>query len=132
MSAAMSARCNLLVRMGAMVVLAVALAPRAGAQDVGRGEDVFAAECAECHSVKAGRNKKGPSLFAIVGRRAGIVGDFAYSDPLLRSNIVWTPDKLREYLRAPKQFVPGGKMKYDGLGNVDDLNHLLAYLATLK
>ena len=49
--------------------------PLALAGDAAAGADVFKSECAECHSVKQGRNKKGPSLFGIVGRASGSLPD---------------------------------------------------------
>jgi cytochrome c len=59
------------------------------------GGDVFATECAECHSVREGKNKKGPSLFGVVGRKAATVPDASYSDALKASGITWTPDNRR-------------------------------------
>ncbi len=102
------------------------------AADVGKGGDVFAEECAECHSVREGKNKKGPSMFGVVGRKAATVPDASYSDALKGSGLTWTPDKLDAYLAAPKKFVPGGKMKYDGLADATERASLLAYLATLR
>lgn len=97
-----------------------------------KGADVFASECAECHSIKEGKNKKGPSLFAIVGRKAGTIQDFKYSDALRDSGIVWTPEKLQAYIANPKKTVPGGKMKYDGLGSDAEMAELLQYLGMLR
>ncbi len=114
-------------------VLACALAmPPAHAADAA-GSDVFKAECAECHSIRAGRNKKGPSLFGIVGRQAATVPDYAYSDALRgRSAWVWTPERLRSYLSQPaRQANPGTKMKYDGLADAADLDDLIVYLGTV-
>lgn len=114
-------------------VLAYALAiPRAHAADAA-GSDVFKAECAECHSVRAGRNKKGPSLFGIVGRQAASLPDYAYSDALRgRSAWVWTPEQLRNYLSQPaRQANPGTKMKYDGLTDAAALDDLIVYLGTV-
>lgn len=102
------------------------------AGDVEKGKDVFATECAECHSVREGKNKKGPSLFGVVGRKAATVADASYSDALKASGITWTPDKIDAYVTAPKKLVPGGKMKYDGLASAAERTELLAYLATLK
>jgi cytochrome c len=51
-------------------------APMARAGDAAAGKKVFRSECAECHSVREGRNKKGPSLFGIVGRRAGALSNY--------------------------------------------------------
>ncbi len=97
-----------------------------------KGVDVFASECAECHSAKEGKNKKGPSLFAVLGRKAGSIADFKYSDPMKDSGIVWNREKLQVYVTSPKRVVPGGKMKYDGLDNAAEMNELLDYLGTLK
>lgn len=102
------------------------------AADLRHGEDVFAQECAECHSVREGKNKKGPSLFAVAGRRAATVSDFAYSDAMRQAGIVWTPAALDAYLANPRKAVPGGKMKYDGLADTHDREDLIAYLAGLK
>ena len=98
----------------------------------GKGIDVFSTECAECHSIKEGKNKKGPSLFGIVGRKAGAIADFKYSDSLKDSGIVWTQEKLQAYIKSPKATVPGGKMKYEGLANSGDMNELLQYLDGIK
>lgn len=96
-----------------------------------RGGDVFDSQCAECHSVKAGKNKKGPSLFASIGRKAGTVSDFVYSDAMKQSGITWSPDKVEAYIAAPKTVVPGGKMKFDGKLTPQESADLLAFLATL-
>lgn len=118
---------------GLLVVLASTASLEAqAAADVAKGSDVFAEECAECHSVREGKNKKGPSMFGVVGRKAATVPDAVYSDALKGSGLTWTPDKLDAYLTAPKKFVPGGKMKYDGLAGSAERASLLAYLSTLR
>jgi cytochrome c len=99
--------------------------------DATRGADVFAQECAECHSPKEGKNKKGPSSFAIVGRKAGSIADFNYSEALKASGITWTPDRIEAYIAAPRKVVPGGRMKYEGLEDAKARADLLAYLAAL-
>ncbi len=116
-----------------LAVLAGAVSlPARAAGDVDKGKDVFATECAECHSAREGKNKKGPSMFAVVGRKAASVPDATYSDALKGSGILWTPDKIDAYVSAPKKLVPGGKMKYDGLASAAERADLLAYLATLR
>lgn len=106
--------------------------PFAHAGDASAGSDVFKAECAECHSIKEGRNKKGPSLFGIVNRAAGTLPDYQYSDALKQAHWTWTPEKLHDYLSQPaKQANPGTKMKYDGLTDAKQLEDLITYLGTV-
>jgi len=123
-----------ILRQAVLLVLlsSVLSLPARAAGDVDKGKDVFATECAECHSVREGKNKKGPSMFAVVGRKAATVADATYSDALKASGILWTPDRIDAYVSAPKKVVPGGKMKYDGLASAAERADLLAYLATLR
>ena len=120
-----------LLMVGLLSACTLTLEARA-AGEVDKGKDVFATECAECHSAREGKNKKGPSLFGVVGRKAATVADASYSDALKASGITWTPDKIDAYVTAPKKLVPGGKMKYDGLASAAERAELLAYLATLR
>jgi cytochrome c len=102
------------------------------AGDAKKGADVFAGECGDCHSPKEGKAKKGPPLFGVNGRKAGSVPDFAYSDAMKQSGIVWSPDKIDAYITHPKKLVPGGKMKYDGLDDAAQRADVIAYLQSLK
>jgi cytochrome c len=113
------------------------LGPAAGARpahagDASAGKDVFRSECSECHSVSEGRNKKGPSLFGIVGRHAGMLPDYRYPDALEHAGWTWTPDKLKAYLSQPaRKANPGTRMKYDGLDDAGQLYDLVTFLGTL-
>lgn len=113
--------------------LATALMMTSGLQaraagDATKGADVFDGQCAECHSVKPGKNKKGPSLFGVVGRKAGSVADYSYSDAMKNSGITWTSEKLDEYITHPKKTVPGDKMKFDGLDDAAQRADLIQFL----
>ncbi len=106
--------------------------PFAAAGDAAAGADVFKSECAECHSIKEGRNKKGPSLFGVVGRASGSVADYQYSDAMRQAHLTWTAEQLHSYLSQPaKQALPGAKMKYDGLTDAKQLDDLISYLSTV-
>lgn len=100
--------------------------------DAGRGADVFAQECAGCHSVKENKNKMGPSLFAVVGRHCGSIPDFVYSDALKQADLTWTPSQLDAYITNPQQAVPGVKMPYGGLNDGKARTDLIAYLSSIR
>jgi cytochrome c2 len=111
-------------------VIILALFPsHAHAQD---GAQLFKINCAVCHSAEAGQNKVGPSLFGVIGRKAGTSADYAYSEAMKNSGITWTSDQLDKYLANPKSVVPNTKMIFLGLKNPDDRKAIVDYLASLK
>jgi cytochrome c len=116
-------------RLGALLLCLSGLTAYAEG-DLKRGAAVFATQCSECHSVKEGKDRKGPSLFAVLGRKSASNSGFDYSDAMKKSGIVWTADRLQAYITSPKKTVPGGKMKYDGLDNAAEMADLLAYLGS--
>lgn len=117
----------------AAAALCLGMGAAHAAGDVVRGADVYKSECAECHSVKEGRNKKGPSLFQVLGRRAAQVPGFEYSEALKNTGWTWDTARLVAYLEKPvSKSNPGGKMKYDGLSDAKAMEDLLAYLQTVQ
>lgn len=121
------------IGIGMFAALAAALASPAGAQDAAAGEGVFKRVCATCHNVTAeGPRKLGPSLFKVVGRKAGTLEGFKYSTAKRDADLAWTPDKLDPYLENPRGFMPGTSMAYAGLKSSTDRANVIAYLQTLK
>ncbi|HYG87712.1 MAG TPA: c-type cytochrome [Azospirillum sp.] len=130
--------------MGAALLLGMTVTA-GGAQaagDAAAGKDVFK-ECMACHTVEAGKNKVGPSLAGVVGRKAGAIEGFRYSKPMQEkaaAGFTWTPENLKAYFEAPKEVVPGGTMAYAGLKNVPKYKanadkaaeDLIAFLAEQK
>jgi len=100
--------------------------------DVDAGGESFDANCADCHSLKAGKNKKGPSLASIVERKSASIPGFKYSDGLAASGLTWTNDKLDAYITNPKTLVPAGKMKFKGLADAKERADLIEFLAAQK
>jgi len=103
----------------------------ARAQDAQAGQQVFRQQCAICHDVAPNKNRIGPSLFGIVGRKAGSEAGFTYSDPNKNSGLVWDAGTLDKYLADPRGTIPGTKMTYGGVKNEQQRKDLIAYLATL-
>ncbi|MDK1387670.1 Cytochrome c-554 [Ensifer psoraleae] len=116
---------------GGAVAPALALDPSAG--DPAAGEKVFR-KCQACHAVGAdAKSKTGPALTGVIGRPAGKVEGFSYSPALTKeaeAGLVWTPDKIGEFLTNPKGFLPGTKMSFAGLRKDQERADLIAYLAT--
>lgn len=117
-----------------LLTAAAALAARAAMADgdATKGQTVFKRTCAVCHTAEAGKNKIGPSLFGVVGRKSGSIEGFNYSAAMKGANITWGPDTLDAYLADPKKTVPGNRMPYAGLKKADERQNVIAYLATLK
>lgn len=86
------------------------------------------AQCRTCHVTDPGVNRIGPSLAGIVGRAAGTVPAFAYSPANAGSDIIWTKEKLFQYLENPQRVLPGTKMIYSGLNDAQRRADLIAYL----
>jgi cytochrome c len=101
------------------------------AQDATAGQAVFKSQCGICHSVVAAKNMTGPSLFDIVGRKAGEVAGFHYSDANKNSGLTWDTATLDKYLTSPKDVVPHTIMAYPGVKDAPKRANLIAYLATL-
>jgi len=88
-------------------LIAIASGPSYAAGDPAKGETEFR-RCAACHSVAEGENKIGPSLHNIVGRQAGTVADYNYSDSYVTAGeqgLEWTTDQLIAYLEDPVAFL---------------------------
>lgn len=120
---------------GGMTTSTTAAAPAGGVTyasltgDATKGEQVFAV-CKTCHVAEAGVNRVGPSLWGVVGRKAGTIANFKYSPANKNSGLVWTEDQLFTYLEAPQKVVKGTYMAYAGLKPAQDRADLIAYLKT--
>ena len=124
-------RCSRFILSMSTFVWVVVLALPVGAQDATAGKVVFQAQCGACHSVQAGRNMAGPSLFNVVGRPAGQVAEFRYSPANKASALTWDAATLDRYLTSPKDVVPHTIMTYTGLKDAKKRADLIAYLATV-
>lgn len=95
--------------------------------DAAAGKLVFA-QCRTCHVTDAGVNKTGPSLNGVVGRKSGSVAGFTYSPANSASGIVWTKEKLFQYLEKPQRVIPKTKMIFAGLPDAQKRANVIAYL----
>jgi cytochrome c len=118
------------ILIGALALLATASAARADG-DPARGEKRFE-ECATCHTLDRGVNNVGPSLFGVIGRKAGEIADFRYSPALKKSGLTWTPQVLDTFIADPQKEVPGNRMPFAGMPDPADRADLIAYLQKAK
>ncbi|MGD0333552.1 MAG: cytochrome c family protein [Xanthobacteraceae bacterium] len=98
------------------------------AQDVEKGTNSFK-KCLPCHSIGPdAKNKIGPELNGLDGRKAGTVPGYNYSDANKNSGIVWDETTFKEYIKDPRAKIPGTKMTFPGIKNEQEINDLWAYL----
>jgi cytochrome c len=110
----------------------LALPAVASAQDAEAGKKVFT-KCAPCHSIGPGaKNKVGPELNGLMGRKAGSVEGFNYSPAMKNSGITWDDAKFHEYIADPKKTVPGNKMLFPGIKDEIERDDLAAYIESFN
>ena len=96
--------------------------------DITEGEKIFK-KCAACHSVnKGGKNKIGPALYNVVGRKTGAVTDYKYSKALSSFDKEWTFEELNGYLIKPAKWIKGTKMAFAGLRKEKHRASVIKYL----
>jgi cytochrome c len=114
----------------ALIVIAWSAATTSAmAQDVAAGKSSFN-KCMACHSIGEGaRNKVGPELNGLDGRKSGTAEGYSYSDANKNSGITWNESQFKEYIKDPKAKIPGTKMIFPGIKNEKEINDLWAFLA---
>jgi cytochrome c len=121
--------------MKSMVIAAVVMAASTGAtlaQDVEAGESSFK-KCLPCHDIgDDARNKVGPVLNGLAGRKSGTVEGFSYSDANKNSGLTWDEATFKDYIKDPRAKIPGTKMIFPGIKNEKEADNLWAYISQFK
>ena len=119
------------MNMNKMIAAAVLIVTSTGlvsAQDVEKGANSFK-KCLACHAIGEGaRNKIGPQLNGLDGRKSGTAPDYNYSDANKNSGITWNEATFKDYIKDPRAKVPGTKMIFPGIKNENEANDLWAYV----
>lgn len=114
-----------------LVLITAVLAVSTGdalAQDVAAGENSFK-KCLPCHAVGAdAKNKIGPLLNGLEGRKSGTIEGYTYTEANRNSGIIWDDATFRDYIRDPRAKIPGTKMVFAGIKNDKEVADLWAYL----
>ena len=118
------------LKLSALIILVSSAAvSTALAQDAAAGKTSFN-KCLACHAVgESAKNKVGPQLNGLDGRKSGTAPDYNYSDANKNSGITWNESQFKEYIKDPKAKIPGTKMIFPGIKNEKEINDLWAFLA---
>lgn len=94
----------------------------------------FNDHCRECHSFLKGDNRLGPTLYGIVGRKAGSVPDFPYSISVKSSGIIWDEAALDKWIANPDAAIPGNDMSppYPGVADPAIRKKIIAFLKEIS
>ena len=118
--------------LSALVALTSITAAASGAlaQDATAGKTSFN-KCLACHAIGEGaKNKVGPVLNGLDGRKSGTVEGYSYSDANKNSGITWNKDVFLEYIKDPKAKIPATKMVFAGIKNEKEAGDLWAYVSS--
>ncbi len=115
------------------LLLASLTLPAFAEGDADKGKKIFK-KCKACHAIGEGaKNKVGPDLTGVVGALYGANPTFKYSKAMKAKNeegVVWTNENLTAFLTKPRKAVPKTKMSFSGLKKPQDIEDIIAYLAS--
>ena len=107
-----------------LIILTISIANTA---DLVKGKKVFK-KCVACHSLEEGKNKIGPPLNNLLGRKAGSVKGYKYSKAMKNSGVVWNEESLDKFLAKPRKFIPKTKMSFRGIKKKSLRDDLISFL----
>ena len=88
-------------------------------------------KCAACHSIaQGGKNKIGPALWGVIGRKAGSVSDYKYSKAMAAYAKPWSFEEMNGFLIKPKEWIKGTKMSFAGLKDAKERAAIILYMNT--
>lgn len=99
-------------------------------ENISLGERQFARKCSICHTLAPdGRNRAGPTLYGVFGRRIATLPGYPYSKPLKKLDIIWNEETIAKLFElGPHKFTPGSKMPLQKITDVKKRDALIAYL----
>ncbi|WP_286915190.1 MULTISPECIES: c-type cytochrome [unclassified Pseudomonas] len=111
----------------------LALAEECAAPQSRQGEQVFARDCAACHSAQQnGPVMMGPNLHDVLGRTPGTAPGANYSQAMKSRQAAWTAQGISAFIEQPQAAVPGTYMPYAGLHDAAERQAVTCFLASLK
>ena len=115
------------IALASCAVLLAAFAAVGGTTgDTVAGRSAFEKRCTGCHALD--HEKTAPRLAGVVGRKAGTISTFPYSDAVKKSAVVWNEEVLARWLTDPETVIPDTDMAF----RLDSPAERAAIIAFLK
>lgn len=117
-----------------LATFSLAVAGESGAQEKVGGDALFRQQCAVCHAaVKDEPHRQGPTLWGVVGHKAGSSADFSYSPEFKKAMAgkVWSEALLDRWIADPQAVASGTTMGYQQ-ADAEKRAAIIGYLKTLK
>lgn len=117
-----------MIKLTAVSAMLIGSLSAATAQDLAAGETSFK-KCLACHAVgESAKNKVGPLLNGLEGRKSGTIEGYNYTEANKNSGIVWDEATFSDYIKDPRAKIPGTKMIFPGIKNETEITNLWGYL----
>ena len=113
----------------ALLACLVPLSSRADGQSAQDGQALFQKRCTGCHALDA--DHEGPRLRGVVGRAAGTVKTFQYSEALKNAKYTWDEAKLDKWLTDTESVVPDNDMSVR-VPKQEERAAIISYLKSLS
>jgi cytochrome c len=112
-----------------LLVIVRAASAQGGEGEPQFGRLIFNNACRTCHTLKEGDHRLGPSLYAMIGRKAGTAPGYGYSSSMANADFVWETETLDRFIASPDTVLPGNNMKpFGGIASPEDRASLLEFL----
>jgi cytochrome c len=92
------------------------------------GKATFEKRCGGCHALD--RDKEGPRLGGVFGRRAGAVAGFEYSAALKNAKLTWDAVTLDKWLTDTESLAPNNEMAFR-VEKAEERRDIIEYMRTL-
>ncbi len=113
------------------VIIILSMIAQTGMAKTVDGKRIFN-KCRACHEATKNKNKIGPHLVNIIGRKSASIDGFKYSAAMQAVNLIWTEENIDQYIANPKKFIPKNKMAFVGIKKPQERQALIDYLKSLS
>jgi cytochrome c len=112
-----------------LLAVAALMTIQANAGIAADGQQAFNNSCRTCHTIKQGDNRLGPSLFGVVGPKAGTLSGYRFSPSMRQSGVTWDQTSLDRFIADPEALINGNAMKpYGGISDAAQRKAIVDYL----